>query len=222
MRKITFTIPLLFCLLFIGGLGNAFAQALDISSGGAPTITGSLGGSVTGSSSVLNDLVVTINFGEISPKNTNSIVKVVVPVAVRSNQQYKVQATVTGSTNANAQALQRTDIGFGVNNFRAMGSNSRVCTNSSHIFSSPFSNDPASNVSINAAGRATYPSTLNNAVSATTILSGPRLSNGNNTRQTDDGYIFDAIFAITPQFYAAGVTSATLTLTISAGPAAPC
>jgi len=205
-----------------GCLGNIFAQALDISSGGLPTITGSNGGSVTGSSSVLNNLVVTINFGEISPVNTNNIVKVVVPIAVRSNQPYQVSATVTGSTSANLQAVQRTDIGFGVNNFRAMGSNSRVCSNSPHIFYSPFNNDPATNRTINAAGRAAYPSTLNNAASATTILSGPRLSNGNNNRQTDDGYIFDAIFAITPQFYAVGTTSAVLTLTISASPNVPC
>ncbi len=221
MKTSTFRIPILFCVITLASLGNIFAQALDISSGGVPTITGASGGSVTGSSSVLNNLVVTINFGEISPSNTNGIVKVVVPIAVRSNQQYKVQATVTGSTNANAQALQRTDIGFGVNNFHSMGANARVCVNP-HIFYSPFSNDPASNVTINVAGRATYPSTLNNAVATTTILSGPRLSNGTNARQTDDGYIFNAIFVITPQFYATGSTSATITFTISAGPSSSC
>ena len=43
------------------------AQALDISSGGQPTITGAVNGTVTGSASVLNDLVVTVNFGEVSP-----------------------------------------------------------------------------------------------------------------------------------------------------------
>lgn len=223
MKKSTFSIPILFCLVFIGGLGNAFAQALDISSGGTPTITGTVGGSVTGSGSVLNNLAVTINFGEISPLNTNNLVKVTVPITVRSNQQYKVTVTYTGSTNANAQALQKSDIGFGVNNWRAMGSNSRVCTLSSHIFYSPFSNDPASNRTINATtGRAQYVSDLADVTTNTTILSGPRLSNGGGARATNDGYIFDAIFVITPQFYAAGTTSATLTFTISAGPNAPC
>ncbi len=214
-------IPILLVAITFACLCNTFAQALDISSGGAPTITGAVGGSVTGSASVLNDLVVTINFGEISPSNTNNIVRVVVPIAVRSNQAYKVQAAVTGTINANAQALQRTDIGFGINNWRAMGSNSRVCVNP-HIIYSPFSNDPSANVTINAGGRATYPSDLAGAATATTILSGPRLSNGTNARQTNDGYIFDAIFAITPQFYAAGTTSATITFTISAGPASSC
>ena len=218
---ISFRIPILLVAITFACLGNTFAQALDISSGGAPTITGTSGGSVTGSASVLSNLAVTINFGEISPLNTNNIVKVVVPIAVRSKQAYMVQATVTGTVNGNAQALQQTDIGFGVNNWRAMGSNSRVCTNP-HIFYTPFNNDPSTNVTISVAGRATYPSTLNNAVSATTILSGPRLSNGGSSRATDDGYIFDAIFAITPQFYAAGTTSATITFTISAGPTSSC
>ncbi len=222
MTKNIFSFALLVCVFSLAGLGNVFAQALDISSGGAPTITGAVGGSVTGSASVLNNLVVTINFGEISPSNTNSIVKVTVPITVRSNQAYKVTATYSGAINANAQALQKSDIGFGLNNWRAMGSNSRVCA-LPHTIYSPFSNDPASSVSINpTTGRAQYTSDLGDVTTNTTILSGPRLSNGGGARATNDGYIFDAIFTITPQFYAAGTTSATITFTISAGPSAPC
>ncbi|HQZ96676.1 MAG TPA: hypothetical protein PLP21_10175 [Pyrinomonadaceae bacterium] len=222
MNGNTYCILVLFCLLLIGGVSLAPAQALDISSGGSPTITGALSGSVSGSSSVLNNLSVTVDFGEVSPLNTNNIVKVVVPIAVRSNQPYRVRASLTTSTNANPQAVQTTDIGFGVNNFRAMGSNSRVCTRSSHIFYSPFNNDPSSGVTINASGRAQYPSDLSDIVGSTTILSGPRLSNGGASRATNDGYIFDAILVITPQFYAPGTTTAVITFTISAGPAVPC
>ena len=70
---------ILFMGLSLAGLGvDMHAQTFDISSGGAPTITGAVGGSVTGSSSVLNNLLVTINFGEVSPSNTNSIVKITV------------------------------------------------------------------------------------------------------------------------------------------------
>lgn len=215
-------IPIFIIFISLGCLGSTFAQALDISSGGAPTITGTIGGSVTGSSSVLNNLTVSINFGEVGPSNTSRVVKVTVPIGIRSNQAYKVTVTYSGSTNANSEAIQKGDIGFGVNNLRAMGSNSRVCTNSSHIFYSPFNEDPSANASTKTNGRVTYPSTLENVTTATTILSGPRLSNGNNNRQTNDGYIFDAIFAVTPQFFAAGTTSATLTFTISAGPNVPC
>lgn len=204
-------------------LGETVAQTYDISSGGAPTITGASGGSVTGSSSVLNNLSVTINFGEVSPSNTNAIVKVVVPIAIRSTAAYKVTATLSSSPNANPQAIQNTDIGFGANNLRSMGSNAAVCTKSFPIFYSPFNNDPASNVTINASGRATYPSTLNNVGAGTSIISGPKLSlSVSPVRQTNNGFIFDSIFAITPQFFAAGTTSATITFTISAGPTSAC
>jgi hypothetical protein len=199
------------------------AQNLDISSGGQPTITGALSGSVTGSSNVLNDLAVTIDFGEISPANANSVVKVVVPIAIRGGQPYQVAVTISGLGNANPQALQASDIGFGANNMRAMGSKSSVCTSSTHLFYSPFGNDPAVTKTIAANGRATYQSTLSNISVSSIILSGPRLTrNANSNRDTDDGYIFDAIFTITPQFFAAGTSSAILTFTISAGPNVPC
>ena len=210
-------------MLMVCAVNSISAQTFDISSGGQPTITGALGGSVTGSASVLNNLVVTINFGEVSPANTNSIVKVVVPIAVRSTLPYRVSVSLAGLGSANPQGLQSSDIGFGAANIRAMGNQSQVCTQSNHVFYPPFNNDPASTVTIAANGRVTYQSSLSNIVGATVILSGPRLQKTpNQTRQTNDGYIFDAIFAITPQYFAAGTSSATLTFTISAGPNVPC
>ena len=81
LRNFTYSLLIiLFCLVFAR---TTSAQALDISSGGQPTITGAVGGSVTGGALVTDDLVVTINFGEVSPLNTNSIVKVTVPFALR-------------------------------------------------------------------------------------------------------------------------------------------
>src|SRR3954464_15953654 len=98
---------ILLLALTLGSLAVADGQVLDISSGGAPTITGSVGGSVTGSSSVQNDLVVTINFGELGPANPNSNVKVTVPIGVRSHGPYQVTVTYSGTTSANPLALQR-------------------------------------------------------------------------------------------------------------------
>jgi hypothetical protein len=216
------TIPTLFFLLLIGGLSNIVAQTFDISSGGTPTITGSSGGSVTGSSSVTTNLVVTINFGEVSPINTNNIVKVVVPVGIRSLNPYKVTASVTSSVNVNPQSIQLSDIGFGANNMRAVGFLAQNCTNSPHIFYSPFNNDPASNVTLNGSGRAAYPGSLNNMGASPTILSGPQLSTLTAGRFNFNLYVFDAIFTMTPQFYAPGTASATVTFTISAGPIVPC
>ena len=198
-------------------------QTLDISSGGQPTITGALNGSVTGSVSVLDDLIVTINFGEVSPANTNAIVKVVVPIALRSNQPYQVSVSLSGLTNANVQALQRSDVGFGLQNIRRLGGAGQICNQSTHIIQTPFDNDPQTTATIGANGRVTYTSSLNNLSGSTVILSGPELSKNNSSkRQQSDGYIFDAIFTLTPQFFAPGVASATLIFSISPGPNVPC
>ncbi|MGE3466589.1 MAG: hypothetical protein AB7J13_06615 [Pyrinomonadaceae bacterium] len=214
-------IPILFILL-IAGTGSSSAQFFDISSGGLPTITGANGGSVSGSSSTNTNLSVTINFGEVSPSNTNNIVKVTVPVGIRSLAAYRVTATITGGTNANAQAVQRADIGFGIENLRRTGFFSLNCRVNSHTIYSPFNNDPADNVSILPNGRVSYPGTLNNISGSTTVLSGPALSWLLGARFSGNEWIFDAIFTITPQFFAPGTTSATITFTISAGPSASC
>ena len=210
-------------LVLVAAAQATSAQALDISSGGQPTITGAVNGSVTGSSNVTNDLVVTINFGEVSPLNTNSIVKVIVPIAIRSNQPYQVAVSSSGITNANAQALQASDVGLGIQNIRVLGGAGQICNQSTHIVRSPFNNDPANTATVGANGRVSYSSTLGNLSGSTVILSGPELSKNNSIkRQQSDGYIFDAIFTITPQFFEPGVSSATLIFSISSGPNVPC
>lgn len=198
-------------------------NAQDISSGGLPTITGNSGGSVTGSSSNTTDLSVTINFGEVSPGNTNPIVKVIVPIAVRSLNPYRVNAVVSGGTNVNLQAIQRSDIGFGVENMRRTGGFfSRSCNVNSHTIPAPFDDDPADNVSIAPSGRVAYPATLGNLATSTTVISGPAPSFILGGRFDGNEWTFDAVFAITPQFYASGVATATITFTISAGPNVAC
>ena len=223
MRLRHCTISLLIVLICLAFTRTTSAQALDISSGGQPTITGAVGGSVIGSALVTDDLVVTINFGEVSPLNTNSIVKVTVPFALRSNQPYQVSVSMSGLTNANAQALQASDIGFGIQNPRLLGGAGKICTQSTHIVRSPFNNDPAVTATVGTNGRVSYQSSLANLSGSTIILSGPELSKNNSIkRQQSDGWVFDAIFTLTPQFFAAGVSSVTLTFSISAGPNAPC
>jgi hypothetical protein len=223
MRLRHFTYSFLTALLLLAGAGTISAQALDISSGGLPTITGAVNGSVTGDASVQRDLAVTVNFGEVSPLNTNSIVKVVVPIALRSNQPYQVAVSVSGLTNANAQALQASDVGFGLQNIQLLGGAGKLCTQSTHVIRSPFNNDPALSATVGSNGRVTYSSSLANLSGSTVILVGPTLSKNNSSkRQTSDGYVFDAIFTVTPQFFVAGVSSATLIFTISPGPNLPC
>jgi hypothetical protein len=223
MRLRNFTYSLLIVLICLAFARTTSAQALDISSGGQPTITGAVGGSVTGSALVTDDFVVTINFGEVSPLNTNSIVKVIVPFALRSNQPYQVSVSLSGLNNANGEAVQASDIGFGIQNPRLLGGAGKICTQSTHIIRSPFNNDPALTATVGSNGRVSYQSSLGNLSGSTVILSGPELSKNNSSkRQQSDGWIFDAVFTLTPQFFAAGVSSATLTFTITAGPNVPC
>jgi hypothetical protein len=221
LRHLIFGLLALLTLLILAE--SSFGQALDISSGGQPTITGAVNGSVTGSASVLNDLVVTVNFGEVSPLNTNPIVKVVVPIALRSNQPYQVSVSMSGIGNANGQGLQASDVGFGIQNLRRLGGAGQVCNQSTHIIRSPFDNDPATSATVGTNGRVAYPSSFGSLSGSTILLSGPELSKNNSSkRQQSDGWIFDAILAITPQFFSAGVSSATLVFSISPGPNVPC
>ncbi len=223
MRLRHFTYSLLTVLILLAVAESISAQALDISSGGLPTITGAVNGSVTGNASVTGDLVVTVNFGEVSPLNPNAIVKVIVPIALRSNQPYQVAVSVTGLTNANAEALQATDVGLGVQNLRLLGGAGQSCNQSTHIIRSPFNNDPANSAVVGSNGRVSYPSSLGSLSGSTIILSGPELSKNNSSkRQQSDGWVFDAIFAVTPQFFGAGVSSTTLIFSIAPGPNVPC
>jgi len=223
MRLRPLTYSLLIVLILVAVAQTTSAQALDISSGGLPTITGAVNGSVTGNASVTGDLVVTIDLGEVSPLNPNSIVKVVVPIALRSNQPYQVAVSVAGLNNANTQALQASDVGLGIQNLHLLGGAGQICNQSTHITRSPFNNDPASSATVGSNGRVSYPSSLGSLSGSTIILSGPILSKNNSVkRQQSDGYVFDAIFAVTPQFFVAGVSSATLIFSISPGPNVPC
>jgi hypothetical protein len=222
MKRRATTIAILSCLLMLCAGRQTRAQTFDLGSGGAPTITGSQGGSVSGSSSTLQDLVVTVDFGELSPINTNNLVKVVVPIAIRSTGPYQVTVSVAGSFNANLQAVQRSDIGFGAQNMRQMGIKSQDCT-VPHLFRSPFNNDPSTGVTLDANGRAAYTSSLQNVGASTVILTGPKLTKGSITKhELDNGYIFDAIFTIKPQYYVTGSFSATITFNISSGPNVGC
>jgi hypothetical protein len=223
MRLRHVTLSLLVILICLALARTTSAQALDVSSGGQPTITGAVGGSVTGSANVQDDLVVTINFGEVSPLNTNSIVKVIVPFALRSNQPYQVSVSMSGLTNPNGEAVQASDVGFGIQNPRLLGGAGKVCTQSTHIIRSPLNNDPAFTATVGANGRVSYQSSLANLSGSTVVLSGPELSKNNSSkRQQSDGWIFDAIFTLTPQFFDAGVSSVTLTFSVSPGPNVPC
>ncbi len=224
MRQRATRLAFLCGLLVLCASASASAQQFDIGSGGLPTVTGGRGASVIGSNDVTQNLVVNVDFGEVSPINTNNVVKVIVPISIRSTSAYQVSVSAAGTFDSDPQAVQRADIGFGANNLRPLGPQARQCNDSAHAFRAPFNNDPAAGGALDANGRAAYASSLANLGASAVILSGPELTKGNTVtrREPDNGYVFDAVFAIRPQFYAPGRFSATLTFTISQGPNTRC
>ena len=193
----------------------------DIGSGGLATISSTaFGGSVVSDPGLHADLVVAVNFGEVTPINTDPIIKVIIPVALRSRDDYQITLSVTGTLGTEPDALKLSDIGIGIRNLRSLGARAEPCGINS-IIRTPFNNDPTTSVTINpTTGRAQYPASLANIVGSTIVINGPHLSSsqGNWRRGTDNGYVFDLILAVVPQWYAAGSFNLTLTLTMSSGP----
>ncbi len=211
------------CCLVFSATRPTLAARYDIGSAGLPTISGSVGGSVTGSATLLAVLSLSVNFGDLSPINANQIVNVVVPVAMRTDSAYKVVVTISGTQSSDANAVRFSDIGFGIQNLRPFGNRPTACGGDS-IISSTFNNDPSASFTINSStGRAQYPGSLSNLGTNTLVINGPQLSNNFGGSGQNDGWAFDAILAVKPQFFTPGTMSAvTLTFTISSGTTFAC
>jgi hypothetical protein len=195
-------------------------DVFDIGSAGMPTITGSLGGSAIGLPGTFSDLMVTVNFGELSPINRNRIVKVIVPIAIRSTDPYQVSMSVAGAFSNDPNALQLADIGFGIQNLRRLGNKGTHCGANS-IITPPFNHDPE--LTVNQAGPVTYQATLATVGPSKVILRGPKLTNGNiKPRRNDNGWAFDVVLAVVPQYFTSGSFSATLVFTMAPGPPFEC
>jgi hypothetical protein len=192
----------------------------DIGSAGQPMIIGNLGGSVIGSPGNLSDLSVTVDFGELSPTNRNRLVKVTIPIAIRSADSYQVSVAVSAAASSDPMAVQLSDIGFGIQNLRRLGSRGTPCAANSTI-SPLFNHDPA--VTANFNGAVAYQSTLANISGSTVIIKGPKLTTGTiKPRRSDNGWAFDAVLTVAPQYYTPGNFSLTLVFTITPGTPLDC
>src|SRR5688572_33003613 len=69
---------------------------VELTSGGAVTLTGNSGGSVITDGTANSPLAVVVNLGELGPSNTNSFVKLSVPVRLRSNVAYRSEERRVG------------------------------------------------------------------------------------------------------------------------------
>ena len=171
---------------------------VELTSGGAVTLTGNSGGSVITDGTANSPLAVVVNLGELGPSNTNSFVKLSVPLRLRSNVAYQLNmvSSVAGA-GATAFSLKDTDVGFGLTPAaRPANLAAGVDTNSTP-------GDPTVGGSTDANGRWVFAganSTLGAYAVSGQVLTGPRVNQAVSANSTTS-LTFPSIFAIKPQFF---------------------
>src|SRR5215213_10383830 len=171
---------------------------VELTSGGAVTLTGNSGGSVITDGTANNPLAVVVNLGELGPSNTNSFVKLSVPLRLRSNVAYQLNmvSSVAGA-GATAFSLKDTDVGFGLTPAaRPANLAPGADTNSTP-------GDPTVGGSTDVNGRWVFAganSTLGAYAVSGQVLTGPRVNKAVSA-SSNSNLTVPAIFAIKPEFF---------------------
>jgi len=194
------------------------SKFVEIQSGGSVTLTGNSGGGVTTDGLSGNPLAVVINLGELGPANASSFVTASVPLKLRSNASYvlSMSATVT-SSGSTANKVTASDVGFGLGSVARSGTG----VNGSGTDTNATAGDPtlAANGGVNVtSGRYEFTGTRSNLssfASSTTALSGSYIMNA-VPRSNTNGLTVPAIFAVKPQFFENGSTTASVSFTVTA------
>lgn len=171
---------------------------VELTSGGAVTLTGNSGGSVITDGTASSPLAVVVDLGELGPSNTNSFVKLSVPLRLRSNVAYQLNmvGSVAGA-GATSFSLKDTDIGFGLTPA------ARPANLAPGADTNDTPGDPTVGGSTDVNGRWVFAgsnSTIGAYAVSGGVLTGPRVnkavSGNSNTSLT-----VPAIFAVKPQFF---------------------
>src|ERR671927_401505 len=171
---------------------------VELTSGGAVTLTGNSGGSVTTDGTVNTPLAVVVDLGELGPSNTNSFVTLSVPLKLRSNVGYQLNmvSSVAGA-GATSFSLKDTDVGFGLTPA------ARPANLAAGVDTNATPGDPTVGGSTDVNGRWVFsganPPPGAYAVSGA-VLSGPRINKAVSANSATN-LTFPAVFAIKPQFY---------------------
>jgi len=171
---------------------------VELNSGGAVTLTGNSGGSIITDGTLNTPLAVVVDLGEVGPSNTNSFVKLSVPLKLRSNVGYQLNmvGSVAGA-GATSFSLKDTDVGFGLTPAaRPASLAAGTDTNSTP-------GDPTVGGSTDVNGRWVFSganSTLGAYAVSGAVLNGPRINKATPANSTN-ALTFPAIFAIKPQFF---------------------
>ena len=179
-------------------MSASVSNFVELNSGGAVTLTGNLGGSIITDGTANNPLAVVVDLGELGPANTNSFVKLSVPLRLRSNVAYQLNmvSSVAGA-GATASSLKDTDIGFGLTPA------ARPANLAAGVDTNATPGDPTIGGSTDVDGRWVFAganSTLGAYASSAGVLSGPRINKA-VAAQSNTSLTLPAIFAVKPQFF---------------------
>lgn len=179
-------------------MNASVSNFVELTSGGAVTLTGNLGGSVITDGTANSPLAVVVNLGELGPANTNSFVKLSVPVRLRSNVAYQLNmvSSVAGA-GATAFSLKDTDVGFGLTPA------ARPANLAAGVDTNATPGDPTVGGSTDANGRWVFAganSTLGAYAVSGQVLTGPRINQAVSANSATN-LTFPAIFAVKPQFF---------------------
>jgi hypothetical protein len=171
---------------------------VELSSGGAVTLTGNFGGSIITDGTANSPLAVVVNMGELGPSNTNSFVKLSVPVRLRSNVAYQLNmvSSVAGA-GATSFSLKDTDVGFGLTPA------ARPANLAPGVDTNDTPGDPTIGGSTDVNGRWVFAgsnSTLGAYAVSGEVLTGPRINKAVSANSSTNLTV-PAIFAIKPQFF---------------------
>ncbi len=197
-------------------LSGTVATALKLTSGGAATLTGNVGGGVTAQSAADAALATVVNFGDVGPGNANNFVCFTQPLFLRANVASTVSGAVTAESFGGAvNDVQKTDIGIGLQNLAVGGPNADISTTT---ITAAYNADPCLAVK-DADGVPAYSRTLNNLAVATPgtalITSTGPVSLRGNFASPNNRALVDLMLAIAPQAYGTSPFSATVTLTMT-------
>jgi hypothetical protein len=171
---------------------------VELNSGGAVTLTGNLGGSVITDGTANTPLAVVVNLGEVGPSNTNSFVKLSVPLRLRSNVAYQLNmvSSVAGA-GATAFSLKDTDVGFGLTPA------ARPANLAAGVDTNATPGDPTIGGGTDANGRWVFAganSTLGAYAVSGQVLTGPRINQAVSANSATN-LTLPAIFTVKPQFF---------------------
>jgi hypothetical protein len=171
---------------------------VELTSGGAVTLTGNSGGSVITDGTANSPLAVVVDLGEVGPSNTNSFVKLSVPLSLRSNVAYQLNmvSSVAGA-GATSFSLKDTDVGFGLTPA------ARPANLAAGVDTNATPGDPTVGGSTDVNGRWVFSganSTLGAYAISGAVLNGPRINKAVAANSATN-LTFPAIFAVKPQFF---------------------